>query len=173
MINLWVQTDARGSPGAAVRIKVKDIKKDINRQAASRGVMAVNAIRNAELEVLKGQRSGKVYKKPGTHGAANKVTRELRAEYGHKLRGGQLYRASAPGEAPARRTENLRLHWSGDVRCDNNSSGGVRVSAVLESQEKYAAFLENGKGMAPRPFVDKIKEKAVPEIKKIYNGLHS
>lgn len=173
MINLWVQTDARGSPGAAVRMKVKDITKDINRQAASRGARAVNAIRNAELEVLSGQRSGKVYKKPGTHGAANKVTRGLRAEYGHKLRGGQLYRASAPGEAPARRTGNLRLHWSGDVRCDNSSGGGIRVFAALESQEKYAANLENGKGMEPRPFVDKIKEKAAPEIKKIYNEPYS
>ena len=41
--------------------------------------------------------------------------------------------------------------------------------AVLESGEKYASMLENGTSkIAPRPFVDKIKEKAEPEIRKIY-----
>ena len=105
--------------------------------------------------------------KPGTHGAATKATRALKKDYRHKLRGGQLYRASAPGEAPALRTGNLRMHWSGDVKVQNNS-GGVTVDAVLESQEKYAYYLEKGKGMEPGPFVEKIKEKAEPEIRKIY-----
>lgn len=167
-MRLWNETDARGSPGAAVHMKVNEIKEGISRQVASRGARAVNALRNAELEVLKGQRSGKVYKKPGTYGVASKATRKLRTEYGHKLRGGQLYRASAPGEAPAKRTGNLRLHWNGNVKVDGNSKNGVTVSAVLESQEKYAVCLEKGMGMAPRPFVDKIIEKAEPEIKKIY-----
>lgn len=147
-MRLWNDTDARGSPGAAVHMKVKEIKEGITRQVASRGARAVNALRNAELEVLKGQRSGKVYRKPYTKKAT--------------------YTASAPGEAPAKRTGNLRLHWNGDVKVDGNSKNGVTVSAVLESQEKYAVCLEKGMGMAPRPFVDKIIEKAEPEIKKIY-----
>ena len=129
-------------------MKVNEIKEGISRQVASRGARAVNALRNAELEVLKGQRSGKVYRKPYTKKAT--------------------YTASAPGEAPAKRTGNLRLHWNGDVKVDGNSKNGVTVSAVLESQEKYAVCLEKGMGMAPRPFVDKIIEKAEPEIKKIY-----
>lgn len=169
-MRLWNDTDARGNPGAAVRMKVKEIKEGINQQVAARGARAVNALRNAELQVLKGQRSGKVYKKPGTYGKRlSKATKELKGEYGHKLRGGQLYRASAPGEPPAKRTGNLRLHWNGNVKVDGNSKNGVTVSAVLESQEKYAVYLEEGIGMAPRPFVDRIIQKAEPEIKKIYS----
>ncbi len=43
------------------------------------------------------------------------------------------------------------------------------MTAVLESGEKYAAALEKGTSkMAPRPFVERIKEKAMPEIEKIY-----
>ena len=42
--------------------------------------------------------------------------------------------------------------------------------AELESQESYAAHLENGTSrMAPRPFVEKIKQEATPEIQKIYS----
>jgi len=111
----------------------------------------------------------RVYKKPHTHGKATKATRELSRDYGHKLRGGQLYRASAPGEAPARRSGNLRLHWSGDVKSRNKADGGTEVVAELESGEEYAYYLEEGKGMEKRPFVEEIKEKALPAIEKIYN----
>ncbi len=167
MSMLWKDSTSPNGAGTAVRLCVRDVVDSISRKVASRGARAVNAIRNAELEVLKGERSGKVYHKPGTHGAATKATRALKKDYRHKLRGGQLYRASAPGEAPALRTGNLRMHWSGDVKVQNNS-GGVTVDAVLESQEKYAYYLEKGKGMEPGPFVEKIKEKAEPEIRKIY-----
>ncbi|MCI8771039.1 MAG: hypothetical protein HFH73_07800 [Lachnospiraceae bacterium] len=129
-------------------MKVKEITEGINRQAASRGARAVNALRSAELYVLKGQRSGKVYRKPYTKKAT--------------------YTASAPGEAPARRTGNLRLHWNGNVKVDGNSKNGVTVLTVLESQEKYAVYPEKGIGMAPRPFVDRIIQKAEPEVTKIY-----
>ena len=46
----------------------------------------------------------------------------------------------------------------------------MQVIAELESQEKYAAILEKGRSnMAPRPFVEKIREEAAPEIEKIYS----
>lgn len=148
-MKLWIDGKA-GSAGSAVRAAVKEQVTDINRKVVSRGVRAVNAIRNAELEVLKGQRSGRVYRKPYTKRAT--------------------YTASAPGEPPARRTGNLRLHWNGQVKSENISSGGVAVVAELESQESYAGYLENGTSkMAARPFVEKIKEKATPEIRKIYS----
>lgn len=169
-MKLWVKTDSVNSAGKAVRAKVSEVTADVNRQVKSRGVRAVNALRNAELRVLKGQRSGRVYRKPGTSGRANKATRELQGYYRHKLRGGQLYRASAPGEPPARRTGNLRMHWNGQVKSENVSGGGVAVVAELESQEPYAASLENGTSkMAARPFVEKIKEEATPDIQKIYS----
>lgn len=147
-MKLWVDGKA-GNAGSAIRATVKEQVTNINRKVVSRGVRAVNAIRNAELEVLKGQRSGRVYRKPYTKKAT--------------------YTASAPGEPPARRTGNLRMHWNGQVKSENASGGGIAIVAELESQESYATHLENGTSrMAPRPFVEKIKQEAAPEIRKIY-----
>lgn len=131
-----------------LKIAVDDTVKKVNLEAASRGTRAVNAIRNAELEVLRGKRSGRVYRKPHTK---------------------SHYTASAPGEPPARRTGNLRLNWNGTVESSSTSSG-LRVTAVLESQERYSTYLENGtRRMAPRPFKQPISEKAMPEIERIYH----
>lgn len=131
-----------------LKIAVDDTVKKVNREAASRGARAVNAIRNAELEVLRGKRSGRVYRKPHTK---------------------SHYTASAPGEPPARRTGNLRLNWNGTVESSSTGSG-LRVTAVLESQERYSTYLENGtRRMAPRPFKQPISEKAMPEIERIYH----
>lgn len=130
-----------------LKIAVDDTVKKVNREAASRGMRAVNAIRNAELEVLRGKRSGRVYRKPHTK---------------------SHYTASAPGEPPARRTGNLRLNWNGTVESSSTGSG-LRVTAFLESQERYSTYLENGtRRMAPRPFKQPISEKAMPEIERIY-----
>lgn len=131
-----------------LKIAVDDTIKKVNLEAASRGMRAVNAIRNAELEVLSGKRSGRVYRKPHTK---------------------SHYTASAPGEPPARRTGNLRLNWNGTVESSSTGSG-LRVTAVLESQERYSTYLENGtRRMAPRPFKQPISEKAMPEIERIYH----
>lgn len=131
-----------------LKVDVDDTVKKVNREAASRGMRAVNAIRNAELEVLRGKRSGRVYRKPHTK---------------------SHYTASAPGEPPARRTGNLRLNWNGTVESSSTGSG-LRVTAVLESQERYSTYLENGtRRMAPRPFKQPISEKAMPEIERIYH----
>jgi len=147
-VKLWKEGSSENSPGVAVRMRVKDVLDSIDRKVASRGVRAVNALRNAELEVLRGQRSGKRYRKPHTKKA--------------------MYTASAPGEPPARRTGNLRLHWNGEVKTADRGNGRTAVTAVLESQEKYDSLLENGtRKIEPRPFVDKIIEKAEPEIKRI------
>lgn len=131
-----------------LKIAVDDTVKKVNLEAASRGMRAVNAIRNAELEVLSGKRSGRVYRKPHTK---------------------SHYTASAPGEPPARRTGNLRLNWNGTVESSSTGSG-LLVTAVLESQERYSTYLENGtRRMAPRPFKQPISEKAMPEIERIYH----
>ena len=131
-----------------LKIAVDDTIIKVNREAASRGMRAVNAIRNAELEVLSGKRSGRVYRKPHTK---------------------SHYTASAPGEPHARRTGNLRLNWNGTVESSSTGSG-LRVTAVLESQERYSTYLENGtRRMAPRPFKQPISEKAMPEIERIYH----
>ena len=131
-----------------LKIAVDDTLKKDDLEAASRRMRSVNAIRNAELEVLSGKRSGRVYRKPHTK---------------------SHYTASAPGEPPARRTGNLRLNWNGTVESSSTGSG-LRVTAVLESQERYSTYLENGtRRMAPRPFKQPISEKAMPEIERIYH----
>lgn len=148
-MRLWVDTDAANSAGKQVRMKVSEVTADIDRQVKSRGVRVANALRNAELRVLRGQRSGKVYRKyPDT----------------------TTYTASAPGEPPARRWGNLRMHWSADVIMGSSPRNGSEVIAFIESGEKYAHVLEHGSKdgkIAPRPFVGRIKEEADSEIKRI------
>lgn len=135
--------------GGRLKITVDRVVEGIGRQTVSKGTRAVNAIRNAELDVLKGARSGRVYKKP--HSRAT-------------------YTASAAGEAPARRTGALRLNWNGAVRSGNAIGGNVKITAELESKQNYSGILENGTSkMSPRPYKDKIIEKATPKIVEIYN----
>ena len=132
-MRLWIDTAALGTAGQAVQAKVGEMKARVNQQVLSRGTRAVNQLRNAELEVLRGKGSGRTYRK-----------------YPYK----STYQASAPGEPPARRTGNLRLHWTGNVK----------------GAEFYAGYLENGtRKMARRPFKDRITQKALPPIKAIFN----
>ena len=158
----------------AVKAKVSEMTKDINRKVARRGTTITNILRSTEQEVLDGNRSGRVYKKPDTYGKSRtKSTRKLLKDYGHKLRGGQLYRASAAGEAPARRTGALRLQWSAGVE-KIESSNKTEIVAYIESNTPYAQYLEEGTAkMQPRPYMEKIKEKAEPEICKILNEDYS
>lgn len=132
-----------------------DIKESIKHQMASRGYRASNELRNAALDVLKGQRSGRIYRVPGT-----KAT----------------YQASAPGEPPAVRTGAFRLGWKPQSVVE---SGGNRVISRIRNETttsngayKLAEILEQGTPggqMAPRPHQEKIQQKALPEVIRIYS----
>ena len=78
----------------AMNIKIKPeidkIVDQINYEAKSRAFRAANELRNSALTVLRGKRSGRVYKRPFSK---------------------SKYTASAPGEPPAMRTGNLRMSW--------------------------------------------------------------
>ena len=63
---------------------------EIRHQMESRAYVAANELRNAELEILRGQRGGRIYGVPGTK---------------------RKYQASAPGQPPAVRTGAFRLSW--------------------------------------------------------------
>ena len=69
---------------------VNEIVEEITYQAKSRAFRAANELRNSALIVLRGKRSGRVYKRPFSK---------------------SKYTASAPGEPPAMRTGNLRMSW--------------------------------------------------------------
>lgn len=115
----------------------------INQQINSRAFRAANALRNAELTVLRGQGSGKVYKRPFSKGS---------------------YRASAPGSPPAVRSGDLRRKWKTQIH------GGVGgVTPAIVSDTKYAPYLDEGTSkMAPRPFKERVIENAKPKVKSIY-----
>ena len=143
---------------------VDEIKGKIRQQMRSRSYEAANELRNSALIVLRGQRSGRRYKVPGTHRLQmDKAT--------GKKRHGRYYTASAPGEPPANRTGTFRNSWqptshevfgshisriTSDVRTDG---GNHNLGQILE---------EGTSRMAPRPYHDRIVEHAMPKIKRIY-----
>ncbi len=134
--------------GKTVATTLKGLQKEV----AQRTYRASNELRNSSLRVLRGKRSGKVYRVPGTK---------------------QTYRASAPGEPPAVRTGAFRLSWGTHVHVEKK---GVhfRAVAAIESKEKAGGhllgeMLENGTGkIAPRPYKQAVIDAALPKIKEIY-----
>lgn len=135
-------------------IKIVVAKKitAIGVEVKSRAVRGSNALQKAELKVLRGQRSGRVYKKPFVS---------------------TTYTASAPGESPAVRSGKLRLSFRPVARTYDGSvfGGAASAYASIETDTHYAGYLENGtRKMAARPYVEKIKQEALPEIKRIYSA---
>ena len=144
---------------------IRKLKADITQEAKSRAFKAANALRSAELEVLRGQRTGRVYRKPHTKRAT--------------------YRASAPGEAPAVRSGHLRMSWR-TITGSEKSGKDTIITPAIHTTVPYAPILQNGfkgsvsrtskKGkvytvnvkLEPRPFDEPIKEKAMPAIIKIF-----
>jgi hypothetical protein len=157
--------------GQVVAVTLKGIQKEV----ASRAYRASNELRNASLYILRGQRSGRVYKVPNTHGKkASKATRELKKDYGHDLRGGQLYRASAPGEPPAVRTGVFRLSWSTRIHVEQSGSK-FRATSAIENNIRVGSYLlgemlEHGTNrIAPRPYKQAVVDRAMPKITDLYN----
>ncbi len=126
--------------------------KGVQKEVSQRAYRASNELRNAELYVLRGQRNGKKYRVPGTR---------------------RKYTASAPGESPAVRTGVFRLSWGTHVHVEKNGTHFRAVSAI-ESKERAGGrllgeMLENGTSrIAPRPYKQKVIDRALPKIKAIY-----
>lgn len=123
----------------------------IKYQMEARSYKAANELRNASQLVLRGSRGGRIYGIPGTK---------------------RKYRASAPGQPPAVRTGVFRASWQPEAHVVFGSYIS-RISSDVQvgSKRSYVLgeLLENGTSkMAPRPYQDKILEKAEPEIVKIY-----
>lgn len=118
---------------------------------------------------LTGMKSGRTYFVPGTGGVTKKPitiqTKHPRYKVKSykrraKIRTGVTYRASSPGESPARRTGTLAQTYQYRVR-----NGYAEVG----SPEKYAIALEKGTSrMAPRPHLAKAY---VKNRKQIENAL--
>lgn len=143
---------AWGSASQVIGKTVATTLEGLEKEVSHRAYRASNELRNASLYILRGTRSGKVYRVPNT---------------------GKTYKASAPGEPPAVRTGVFRLSWGTHVHVEKD---GVHFRAVfsIESKERAGGkllgeMLENGTGkMAPRPYKQKIIDRALPKIKEIY-----
>lgn len=144
-----------------------NVTTEVQQQMESRAYEAANELRNSALMVLRGQRSGRRYKVPGTY-------RRQRDKVTGKMRNGRYYTASAPGEPPAMRTGTFRNSWqpeshvvygsyisriSSDARTDN---GRHMLGEILENGTP-------GGQMAPRPHHERIAEHAKPKIARIYD----
>ena len=140
-----------GVGGGSLAAIADDIANRIRHQMEARAVRGANELRNAAQLVLRGQRSGRRYRVPGT-----KV----------------YYQASAPGEPPAVRTGVFRMSWMPRAHF-----GGDTYISQIENDAKAGRYvlgeiLENGTPggqMAPRPHHDRILEKAEPDIVRIYS----
>lgn len=164
----------------AIRTLVSDLVNQAGQEVKSRGVRTANELRTASNHVLRGQRHGRRYKVPGTYRLQmDKVT--------GKKRHGRYYTASAPGEPPAVRTGAFRLGWKQRSYADELGGGQCNVHGVIENDQrtgnsmsgngisaqsgKYllGEILEEGtKRMAPRPYKQKVIDRAMPKVIKIY-----
>lgn len=133
------------SAAADLEVAVKEIVQGINAAAISRADRGLNIMRNAALIVLGQDGSGRTYR-----------------------RGGRVQVASAPGQPPAPDYGNLRRNW----QRRRYITGKVRITLEIKSRMFYAGFLEHGtRRMAARPYHDRIKQKALPEIQALYSNL--
>lgn len=132
---------------------------------------AVNELRNSELIILRGQRSGRRYAVPGT---GRKTKKGKRVRMAH-------YKASVAGEAPAARTGIFRESWQEKpVLYDGEKYvGGLYIPEGKKYKKEIdpketeindvAMYLEYGTPrMAPRPYVERILEHALPKVKRIF-----
>ncbi len=165
-----------GSAASFISGTVHNTIEKVYSEVRHRAYRASNELRNSSLFVLRGSRGGRVYKVPATHGRRpTSATRSMMSEYGHRLRGGQLYRASAPGQPPAVRTGAFRNSWGTKVHVARGG-GGLRAVSSIESHEHVNGYLlgellENGTSkMAPRPYKQRIIDRALPKIKAIYSA---
>lgn len=143
---------------------VQECSDAIRQEMERRSFLAANELRNSSLKVLRGQRSGRRYKVPGTF-------RRQRDKTDGKMKNGRYYTASAPGEPPAVRTGTFRLSWQPTSRVVFEHYVSRIESDVKTDNGKYTLgeVLENGTSrMAPRPYQDRILEDALPKIMRIY-----
>ena len=143
---------AWGNASQAIGKVIASTLKGVQKEVSQRAYRASNELRNASLYVLRGARSGKTYRVPNT---------------------GKKYKASAPGEPPAFRSGTFRFSWGTHVHVEKNGSHFRAVSSI-ESNERAGGrllgeMLENGHGsVAPRPYKQKVIDKALPKVKAIY-----
>lgn len=143
---------------------IDGITDDIKHQMERRAWLAALELRNSALTILRGERSGRRYKVPGTY-------RRQRDKTDGKMKNGRYYTASAPGEPPAIRTGAFRNSWQPKSKVVYGTYVSRIESGLMTENggHNLGEILENGtKRMAPRPHHDRILKHAEPAIVRIY-----
>lgn len=145
----------------------EEVVENIKKQVEARSYEAANTLRNSALNILRGARSGRVYKVPGTY-------RRQRDKLSGKMKNGRYYTASAPGEPPAARTSGFRRSWH-PTALKEGSTYISRIESDLQvgTKKRYllGEILEEGTSrMSPRPHHEKVLEHAEPKIRRIYSA---
>lgn len=157
-----------GSFSAEFEAKWQEMQESIKQQMISRSYRGSNELRNAEILVLRGQRSGRRYKVPGTF-------KRQRDKKTGKMRNGRYYTASAPGEPPANRTGMFRMTWFPEAKIGTEGSDFSVISEIYNETTVPKGYLlgellEDGTSkMAPRPHHERIQEEALPNVMRIYS----
>lgn len=131
------------SVGAEFEACARNLDESIKREMLRKGDEATKKLREIEAEVVLAQ--------PG-HGIKHKSLPN---------------RSSAPFETPAPQSGELRTEWD-----DETIQDGTRVTSRIKTTDeiKYAVYLDEGRKMKARPFANRIKVKAEPEIYKIFDS---
>lgn len=148
-----------------LNVPVEEAVERIKHEMERRSYLAANELRTAALLVLRGQRSGRRYKVPGTY-------RRQRDKTDGKMKNGRYYTASAPGEPPAVRTGAFRLSWQPSAQVVFGSYISRIESDIRTDNGRYTLgqILEEGTSrMAPRPHHERIQDQAKPYIERIYS----
>ena len=140
--------------------------EQIRTRVPARGVRASNELRTSALLVLRGSRHGRSYIVSGT-GRVKYRKRDKTATITYRR-----YTASAPGEPPAVRTGNFRLGWLPRTLCLKRDEVISRIennATVGNGKYVLGRLLEDGTSrMAARPHQEKIAQKALPGVMRIY-----
>jgi hypothetical protein len=119
----------------------KAVMAEIERMAKIRVLDGANIVRNEWVQVLSGNRSGRVYRIPGTK---------------------RTYTASAPGEAPGVLFGDLRR----SIRIGQPEIKNGETSIEIGSELEKAVWLELGtKKMRARPHAKPAADRATPAVK--------
>lgn len=146
----------------AIGKTVDHIKHELERRAW----LGALELRNSSQIILRGQRSGRRYKVPGTY-------RRQRDKTDGKMKNGRYYTASAPGEPPAVRTGTFRNSWQPKSRVLYGSYiSRIESDATTDNgSHNLGDILEHGTSrMAPRPHQDLIRQHAEERIVRLYDN---
>lgn len=151
--------------GPSLDSAVEEITSTIKHEMESRAWRAALELRNSSQLILRGQRSGRRYKVPGTFKRQTDQT-------DGKKKNGRYYTASAPGEPPAVRTGTFRNSWQPTSHVEAERYVSKIESDVMTENGKHnlGEILEKGTSrMAPRPHHDRILQHAERSIVRIYD----